>query len=260
MTMPTPSAPTPRLSRRRVALAALGLLLAAGVAIRVFWWPTIIDPPTVDLSAADPAVRRLIEERLSEVRKQRTSADAWGALGMALYYNRFIEEGMSCFAQAERLDPTNPRWPHHQGIAYLASDPAAALPKFQRATELGGDANPASRLRLAELYLRLGRFDDARAQFEILLEKAGANHPRAHLGLARLDFLAGNLVQSRKHLQLARSLIRSRSRRLSSWHPPRSMRAKESPRRPGKTWRQQVISPRCRSGPIRSQGKPSNTG
>lgn len=201
MTTP-PSASPPWLTRRRLALAVPGLLLAAFLAIRAFWWPAIIAPPAVDLAGVDPAVRRLVEERLEEVRKQPRSAEAWGTLAMALNSNRFTEQGQICLAQAERLDTTDPRWPHLQGFAYLSSDPDAALPKFQRATQLSGDANPASRLRLAELYLRLGRFDQAREQFEILLEKGDAILPPAHLGLARLDFHAGKLAQSRRHLRI----------------------------------------------------------
>ncbi len=177
MTISTsPSAPTPFLKRRRLALAALGLLVAALVVIRVYWWPTIIDPPVLDLDGIDPAVRRAIEERLDAVRKTPRSADAWGTLAIVLDNNQF-EQALKCFEQAERLDATDPRWPHLQGIAHLRSDPEAALPKFQRATLLGGAAQTASRLRLAELYLRLGRFDEAREEFEEML-KADENHPR----------------------------------------------------------------------------------
>lgn len=203
MTSPTsPPAPAPvsRLPRRRLALAALGLLVAAGVAIRVFWWPMIIEPPVLDLDGADPAVRRAIEERLDAVRKTPRSADAWGILAIVLDNNHF-EQGVQCFEQAERLDPANPRWPHHQGVAYLRSNPDAALPKFQRAAQLSEDPLSPSRLRLADLYLQLGRFDEARAEFEILLDADG-KHARAHLGLARLDFHAGKLVQSRRHLRV----------------------------------------------------------
>jgi tetratricopeptide (TPR) repeat protein len=181
-----------------MAFAAIGLLVVAGVAIKMFWWPAIIDPPALDLAKVDPAVRRLIEERLSEVRKTPRSADAWGTLAIVLDNNLF-EQALPCFAQAERLDPTNPRWPHYQGITLLRSDPGAALPRFQRATQLAGDAASPSRLRLAELYLQLGRFEEARAEFETLL-KADAKLPWAHLGLARLAFHEGKPDQSRRHL------------------------------------------------------------
>src|SRR5262249_21318644 len=55
------------------------------------------------------------------------------------------------------------------------------------------------RLRLAELYLRLGEDEKAREQFQILL-KRDPRHARAHLGMARLHLQAGELDECRAHL------------------------------------------------------------
>jgi tetratricopeptide (TPR) repeat protein len=81
-------------------------------------------------------------------------------------------------------------------------DPHLALPKIERAVQLSGDKVLGPRLRLAELYLALGKFEEAKAEFQHLLQQ-DPRHPRAHLGLARLDLRAGQAESGRKHLEQA---------------------------------------------------------
>jgi tetratricopeptide (TPR) repeat protein len=179
-----------------------------GVKRIFFWGPDVIDPPTPPLSDVDPAVREALEDHLEKVRQSPRSPEAWGTLGMVFTSHAFGEQALACFAQAERLDPQDSRWPYNQGLIFLAYDPLAALPKIRRAVQLCGDAvqEPelalrwqSARLRLAELGVRLGRSDEAREHFQALLQR-DSTHPRAHLGLARLYFQAGEMDRCREHL------------------------------------------------------------
>jgi tetratricopeptide (TPR) repeat protein len=192
-------------SRRARAIVLGSLVLAVGLgAILYFrpWASDAIPPPAPDLSQVDPAVRKAIEEEQSRVREAPQSGRAWGRLGMAFHAHMFDPEALSCFEQAARLEPANPRWPFFLAVIRMAHDPPAALPDLQRAVELCHDATDGPRLRLAELYLRLGQPEDAREQFQALVRKDPA-HARARLGLARLDFQNGELATSREHLRHA---------------------------------------------------------
>jgi Tfp pilus assembly protein PilF len=121
---------------------------------------------------------------------------------MAFYVHIFAPEATACFEQAEKLAPADPRWPYFQGLIRRTGDPVAAIPKLRRAVELGGDRADLPRLFLAEAYLSAGEPVAAREQFEALVG-SHPNHPRAHLGLARLGYEAGDLAACREHLRHA---------------------------------------------------------
>src|SRR5262249_23031503 len=140
----------------------------------------------------------------AEVKRAPRSAEAWGRLGMVFSSHIFADEALVCFAEAERLQPKDPRWPYHQALIRLADDPPAAVPKLRQAVGLCREEVDGPRLRLAELYQALGRPDEAREQFEILVRE-DPRHARAHLGLARLDLQAGRLAPSREHAEHALS-------------------------------------------------------
>src|SRR5439155_409376 len=95
------------------------------------------------------------------------SAEAWGKLGMILQSHGLgVEASTACLAEAERLDPRQPRWPYLQAILVVTTDPDAAIPKLQRAVALC-DCDPAApRLELGEVLLDQGRFPEAAEQFQ----------------------------------------------------------------------------------------------
>jgi tetratricopeptide (TPR) repeat protein len=162
-------------------------LLVTALAGAWWLWPREKAPelPAVDLAGVDPAVAAAVEVRLAKVRESPRSADAWGRLGTVLAAHNFEAAALACLAQAERLDPEEPRWPYYQGVALSLGDPEAALPKLRRAVELCGDAPAAPRLVLAEVLLGQGHLDEAAGQYRHLL----ARHPGndwARLGLARV--------------------------------------------------------------------------
>lgn len=196
-----------------------GVVLAVGLA--VFLWRhvlssegasrevVLIEPPTIDQAGVDPAVLRLVTAARTAVVKAPRSATAWGQLGKLLLAHGFSDEAVTCFAQAERLDPREPRWPFHQGTTLSQGDPDAAIPKLQRAAELCGNVPDAPRLRLADVLFGQGRLREAEDQWQRLLTKDPA-HARAHLGLARTACQRGDLEQSISHLNLALNSNRTR--------------------------------------------------
>jgi tetratricopeptide (TPR) repeat protein len=171
-----------------------------------WWWlhrTAPVAPPVVDLTTVDPAVRRAVDLTRAEVLHHPDSADAWGKLGMLLLAHGFSVEAIdTCLAQAERLDPRQPRWPYLRAAPLLKTDPEAALPKLQRAVTLCDCDPDAPRLQLAELLLSDGRLEEAAAHFLRVLERH-PDHARAEHGLGRLAYERGDLSESLAHLQRA---------------------------------------------------------
>src|SRR4051812_13730878 len=109
------SALTTPLARRR--LAALGIVVLLGTGVAVWSWPRgRAVPPLPDLHGRDAEVVQLIEQTHREVLAEPRSASAWGRLGMVLRAHNFGAEANVCFAEAERLDPGEPRWPYFHGL------------------------------------------------------------------------------------------------------------------------------------------------
>ncbi len=172
--------------RWRVAALALVLILA-GCGVAAWWlWPATPDPPSVDLSGADPAVAETVTAARDAVRKAPGSAAAWGKFGMVLLAHDFRPQAEACFVWAGRLDPREPRWPYYRGYILSLDDPVAAVPQWERAVELSGDRDAAPRLRLGAAYLEQGRTEDAETQFRRVLERR-PDDPEANLQLARAE-------------------------------------------------------------------------
>jgi tetratricopeptide (TPR) repeat protein len=114
----------------------------------------------------------------------------------------FTDEAGICFAQAERLDPKEVRWPYYQAHFLTLSDPAAAIPEWRRAAELGGDRYPVARFRLGAALLDLGRTDEAETELRRVLD-AEPNNPQALLLLGRAEVAQGKFQESLVHLDLA---------------------------------------------------------
>ncbi|HLW66386.1 MAG TPA: tetratricopeptide repeat protein [Gemmataceae bacterium] len=201
-----------RFAKRRWLLAAValvGVLLALPLIYRGFFAAKPLNPPQLNWAGVDPAIRQVLETEMANVRGHPRSADAWGRLGCALLANLFEDEADSCFAQASALDPKNALWIYCQALIALSRDPVVGLPKLEQAVELAGDQVEGPRLRLADEYLAQGQPEKARQQFEKLLARS-PQHPRALLGLARIDFQTGALDSSRRRLEVALADPRTR--------------------------------------------------
>jgi tetratricopeptide (TPR) repeat protein len=200
----------PARRRRRWPALVLCLTVATGVALGVVYFrrsrPASPAPPAVDLTGADPAVVRAIESASAEVREAPRSPTAWGDLGLVLLAHDCRAESLSCFAETERLDPREPRWPYFQGVVLaLRGDQVAALPLLRRAVDLWpGEVVP--RLRLAETLLAQGQAEEAEPLLRAVLQGAPAGVPEAwsapaRLGLAQAAFERGDLSASKDALR-----------------------------------------------------------
>jgi tetratricopeptide (TPR) repeat protein len=185
------------------AVAAGLVVLLLGVGVYSHLNPREPQPPLPDLEGLDPAIVAAVQTARATVLKSPRSAKAWGRLGMVLVVHEFRTEAQFCLAQAERLDPREPRWPYCQALgALFAKDQEAALPKLERAVALYGDDFDTPRVRLAEELLALERLDEAQAHFQHLLD-VNPVHPRAHLGMARLACTRGDFPAGLEELRFA---------------------------------------------------------
>jgi tetratricopeptide (TPR) repeat protein len=202
-----------RINSRTLWMIALCGALVCGVAIGVCSWlrrdraaPPIPAPRAIDMARVaepDAAVIRAVEEARGAVLRAPHSSVAWGGLGMMLLaHGAPAVDSNACFAQAERLNPREPRWPYFQGNSLLESDPEKAIEKLARTTELCADQPDLPRLKLAETLLARGRVDEAAAHFHRCLE-AHPGNSRATLGLGRLAYLRGDLRDAQERLSAA---------------------------------------------------------
>ena len=150
--------------RRRGLMAILVLAVVGGTAALGWYgwrWYNAPSPPEIAAAVLDPELTAVIEKARERIRQEPYSAPRWGDLGKLLRTAQLFTDAAACYAQAERLDPHNPRWPYLQGEALRLSDSRAALPPLERAAALAGDREIAPHLRLGELLLTLGRNEEA---------------------------------------------------------------------------------------------------
>ena len=179
----------------------VGVLAAVGLGAAGVWWflgrsPAPPAPPEAKGDRLDPGVVSAVQVVRQRVLKDPRSAQAWGDLGEVFLANELEDESLPCFAEAERLDASNPRWPYYQAGPLLnRGELETAVPILSRAAERcpftpgekgeGGDEAAAIRLRLAETLLTLGRQDEAETQIQSVLDRR-PDDPRALFDLALL--------------------------------------------------------------------------
>ena len=194
---------TSTLSKKRNSspFILLGLLMAAVLVGGYFLSlrQSSAPQPQVALKNADPEVARVVRAAQDEVSAAPQSATTWGKLGMLLYIHSFPEQAQQCFAQAQKLDPRDPRWPYLSGVCLLIKNPVTAIPDLKKAEALTGSAPDAPRMVLAEALLNQGHNEDAKPYIDAAL-KSDPNNPRALLALGRYDLAKGQLIPSRDAL------------------------------------------------------------
>ncbi|MBI1832451.1 MAG: tetratricopeptide repeat protein [Planctomycetes bacterium] len=197
-----------------IGLAVVLLLVGVGV---YSWLRPVTAIPEMSLDGQDPAVAEAIQDARDAVVKSPRSADAWGHLGRVLLANEaFPDVGFACFLEAERLDPSNPRWPYFSA-GYLSVDygkPAEAAPKLERAVELaekGGVPNNCPRLLLAETLMTLGQLEQAERHFQHVRAEDPRN-VRTLFGLGRVAYARGQWKDCRAHLEACLGSPQARKR------------------------------------------------
>lgn len=193
---------------KRFAILVL-ILLVGGGATALAWklWPRTQQPPVPDLDGVDPAVAAVITKERQAVLAAPRNASAWGRLGEVLELFNYRKDALACFAEAQRLDPNQPRWPYHRGFLLLWENAEQALPHLRRAVELSdrSHASPggeAMRLRLSETLLAQGHLDEAEGCFRRLLQRE-PSHAWGHLGMGRLAVHRQQWKEALPYLQQA---------------------------------------------------------
>lgn len=202
----TPLAPPSRRRRRVwIGIAACVLLIAGGGGL--WWYVTRSRPPQPPMmttaDGADPAVVAAVEKARQQVQADPNSAANWGELGMVFDAHGFDREAEECFAEAERLNPTDPRWPYFRGVAAAVHHPEHAVALLKRAIELkpkDPEVLFTARLKLAEVLLEQHQTDAAAALFQ----EASAKNPqssRARFGLAQVALTRSDRKAARESLE-----------------------------------------------------------
>jgi tetratricopeptide (TPR) repeat protein len=186
-----PPAISPLRRRLWVVLGALAVLAAAGIwAVTTFRAPPPVSLPEIDLTAAPPRIAQAVRDARQRVIESPNSGAAWGQLGMVLLAHEYDQPTNFCFAQAERLQPEEFRWPYFLGVNRSISDPAAAARSFLRALELR-PREPIVHGRLGEILLHLGQFEEAGIHLRQAID-LDRYDPRPHIALARLALSMGD--------------------------------------------------------------------
>jgi tetratricopeptide (TPR) repeat protein len=116
-----------------------------------------------------------------------------------------MPQSTACFAEAARLDPTNPRWPYLIGTNGLRFAPDEAVPHLRTALSLSGtlEQKSAARLQLADALMDRNELEEAAKLFNE--ELAGdPNSPRAHYGLGVMAANGGDYEGAVRHLAFAK--------------------------------------------------------
>ncbi len=158
--------------------------------------------PAINLANIDPRIVATIEKAQAEIARDPASVRNWASLGAVLMTHKFHAEAVRCFAEAESLQPDQPRWPYLQGVILLTWAPEEALPKLERAAKLAGDTPPAPKLKLAEALLERGQLDKA-SELLTAVSKAHPDEPQANLGLGRLALAHEKLEDAVGYLESA---------------------------------------------------------
>ena len=169
---------------RRWLFGVILVVAVAGVALGLYRNRTIPPvPPGEDIAGLEPAVREAVDAARRGVLAAPRSADAWGELGETLLANELDTLSDECFAEAERLDPDEGRWPYFLGGTLInRGELNAALLYLRRAVERGDERQTAPLHRLGETLLALGNLDEAEARFREALRRRPGD-PRAHYNL-----------------------------------------------------------------------------
>jgi len=157
------------------------------------------EPVQEQLRTAREVLDRLLEDPDAD-RVQLTAA--FGHIGQLYLVYDFWRIARNALANAEKLDPTDARWPYYQAIAntYDGND-EATVAALDRVLELAPN-DLAARTRRAYALLDLGSFEDAAEECGRILE-LDPGHSAAHLGLGRIEFEAGRFERAIEHFTRA---------------------------------------------------------
>ncbi len=205
-----PPAPISRTAspRRIWAKRGVGLAVLVFAAVAIWWWtkqPAMPDPP-LPPDIIDPEVRAVVGEARGKLTADLRSGEAWGEYGTLLLANLFDRDADFCFAEAAKLDPSDPRWPYARGLIALKRDPPKAVGFLTAAADVARHKpkfRQAITLQLADELLERGEVERAAALFRQELIPPDPAH--AHFGLGLVALARGDDTVAAEHFEVART-------------------------------------------------------
>lgn len=162
---------------------------------------TLVPLPEPDLARTEETVAQAVigarQSLIERVASGSATADelgsAYGEIGELYHAQHFYGPATAAYENAERLQPDEFRWPYYQGILAheLRNELDKAVRAFERARAIRPE-HPQTKVRLARVYLDLGRPADAQA----LLEQVADEEP---VRAAALFTLGQVLVATRRY-------------------------------------------------------------
>ncbi len=188
-------------ARSGVILLALAVLAAPAAA------QTTPPPlPRLALDAYPPKTREAISPVYEAAVRRPTDAAAVGSLGRILHAWEQWDVAHQAYLRAQALAPRALEWPYLDAIVLqrLARD-AEAADQFRRALGASPGYLPA-RVKLAEVLVKSGEFDESKRLFEALVRDPMAE-PLAQFGLGQIAAAEGHHEAAIPHLLRALTLF-----------------------------------------------------
>jgi tetratricopeptide (TPR) repeat protein len=150
--------------------------------------------PRVTFQDVHRDVAAAIQAASDTVQRNPRAGEPWGRLGMVFHAHEYYAEAITCYRVAGRLDPLEFRWPYYLANLLETDDRSAALVAYRQAIEIQPQIAQL-RIRLAELFLDLGRLDDAERELTSAIQLAPQNN-QAQYRLAQVLLQRGNPARS----------------------------------------------------------------
>jgi|TARA_Y100000031_G_scaffold148427_1_gene184744 tetratricopeptide (TPR) repeat protein len=168
--------------------------------------------PPIHTGNMSPQVSIAITEARSELEENSDAASAWGHMGRLLHAHDLLDGALHCYDEALRRDPDDYRWAYLAAVAVSFEAPLRSIAYFERAADMDPDDH-AFFIAFADALLRLGRFEQAQAAYELASE-LNTRSDYAQVGLARIGLIRGDVDNARILLER----VRDRSPRRNDVH------------------------------------------
>ena len=187
------------MSTRRLLLASLLIALVGGLGYFTWRWYTTPTVPEVFIDPTDIPFVEAVEQAQAEVRRLPRSGKAWGKLGMVLGANGLGKEARECYLNAQRFDPTDPRWSYLLAIGLRqANRPDEAIVLFRRslAVEQASHHRPTALFQLSLALIDDGKLDEAETELAELAA-LGPDAPQCRYLQGLIALARGDRVELR---------------------------------------------------------------
>jgi tetratricopeptide (TPR) repeat protein len=172
-----------------------------------------------DLGSLEPEVREQLLSARQSLTAVAAAADtpdsalgeAYGLTGRLYHAYSLLAPAAECYQNAQRLQPSDFRWPHALGAIYQQLDRSdEAIASYQTALSLRAD-DVAALLNIGNIYLQRNRLEEAERTFAAaskLDPKSGA----AQYGLGQIALARGDYRAAIEHLNKALALAPAANR------------------------------------------------